>query len=577
MRGRKYGLIGRNGSGKTTLLRRLARRGLPGLPPLRYGYVAQELTGSDTLVLDVACAGDSEHRMLSEERVRLEEALTHVTEGDDTAAMAEEFSEVCDRLDTLASFYGAEGIEGHARDVLLGLQFTPDMIKQPSRALSGGWKMRLALAQALMSRADCLLLDEPTNHLDLVGVLWLQQYLLNKISSDTILVMISHDRDLLDSVVTDIIEIRHQQIEQGSGNYSEWKQAREEEEKGIMSRLDAAERQEKKAADMLQRMKEQTQKKGKEVDPNKQRQAKEREVKLYGKVSSSGEALTYGRIGLEVAGGGRYKLGPGATKEIVDIHELAAQKLAADGPPAKIKLLEPEELQGVLLETENANFKIGARTILKGVKLNIQPGCRVAVVGPNGAGKTTLLRLLQGEQWPDSKSARHRKLKIAHVTQNHLQDLESNLSEQCVDYFRNCLPAPEPGNDAGLSNRASDQTLITYLANFGLGPLSRQKIGTLSGGQKARLTFATQVWFRPHLLLLDEPTNHLDMQCIDALARAINRFNGGLVLVSHDFRLIGQVAKEIWVCDKKTVSKWEGDIQSYKKHLKKEVMKKFKA
>lgn len=236
-----------------------------------------------------------------------------------------------------------------------------------------------------------------------------------------------------------------------------------------------------------------------------------------------------------------------AHEGIVDIHELAAGKLAADGPQVKIKLLEPEELQGVLLEAEKADFKIGNRTILTGVRINIQPGCRIAVVGPNGAGKTTLLRLLQGEQWPDTKSTRHRKLKIAHVTQNHLQDLESSLNITCVDYFRSCLPAAEPGSNADLSNRSADQTLITYLANFGLGPQSRQKVGSLSGGQKARLTLAAHVWFRPHLLLLDEPTNHLDMDTLDALADALTEFAGAAIIVSHNQHFLNSVCNELWV------------------------------
>jgi len=233
--------------------------------------------------------------------------------------------------------------------------------------------------------------------------------------------------------------------------------------------------------------------------------------------------------------------------QVQDIHEVAADKLAADGPQVKIKLLEPEELQGALLETENASFKIDGRAILTGVKINVQPGCRVAVVGANGAGKTTLMRLLNGEQWPDSKSSRHRKLKISYVTQTHLQDLESCLNETCVDYFRSCLPAPEPGNSADLTNRASDQTLIAYLANFGLGPQSRQKVGTLSGGQKARLTFASKVWFRPHLLLLDEPTNHLDMDTLDALADALKEFAGAVIIVSHNQHFLKNVCNELWV------------------------------
>lgn len=261
------------------------------------------------------------------------------------------------------------------------------------------------------------------------------------------------------------------------------------------------------------------------------------------------------------ADGGKYKLSY-AGDGIVDIHELAADKLAADGPPIKIKFLEPEHLDGVLLETEGASFKIGDRTILRGLKFNVQPGCRIAVVGENGAGKTTLLRLLMGEQWLDNKSTRHRKLKIAQVTQNHLQDLQSQLNKTCVEYLRHCLPAPEPGNDSSLSNRSSDQVIISYFANFSLGPQAKQKIGSLSGGQKARLTLATQVWCRPHLLLLDEPTNHLDMETLDALAEALKEFAGATIIVSHNSHFLSHVCNELWVvADGTLTSSGQGEQQ----------------
>lgn len=199
---------------------------------------------------------------------------------------------------------------------------------------------------------------------------------------------------------------------------------------------------------------------------------------------------------------------------------------------------------------------------MNNISLNVQLGSQVAVVGPNGAGKTTLLRLLQGEQWPDNDSIRHRKLKIAHVTQNHLQDLESHLLESCVNYFRSLLPAAEPGNDTGLSKKATDQVLITYLANFSLGPQAKQKIGSLSGGQKARLALATQVWFRPHLLLLDEPTNHLDMETLDALAQALKEFAGASIIVSHNSHFLQSVCNELWVVSDGTLtSSGRGETQ----------------
>merc|ERR1712151_9211 len=262
-------------------------------------------------------------------------------------------------------------------------------------------------------------------------------------------------------------------------------------------------------------------------------------------------------VGLMSANGGKHKM-TYAGHAPVDIHELAAEKLAFDGPAAKIKLLEPEQLNGCLLQLERASFVVPETTtrILQNIKLNIQPKSRIAVVGANGAGKTTLLRLLEGEQWPDSGAFRHTKLKVAHVSQHHLETLEAHLRETCVSYVRAQLPDPSPGNttSSALTKASSDQELHAYLANFALGPQARQRIGTLSGGQKARLAFAAQVWHRPHLLLLDEPTNHLDMEVLEALAEALRTFEGAAVIVSHNQHFLMSVCNELWTVDSGSVT-----------------------
>lgn len=549
MRGHRYGLIGRNGSGKTTLLRRIARRQLPGLPNLRYGYVAQELVGTESAVLDVACSGDAEYQSLSKARMQLEATLAAGSQDDNTVAdLIESFAAVTQRLDEIEEFFGNEGLQGHARRVLLGLQFTEEMLTMPTRALSGGWRMRLALAQALLSRADCLLLDEPTNHLDFHGALWLQHFLKTQLDPDCMLIMISHDRAFLDDVVTDIIEIRNQGIEQGSGNLSAWQQRKEQERQTITSLLESNERERDRTKEMIQKMRETaiSNKRGKEADANKLRQAKQRETQLYGKIGgSSGEAKTYGRLELANYNG-----------KTVDIKALAAEKLACE-EVTKIKLPEPELLNGALLQLDRASFHISEvnRTILKNVTLSLEPRSRVAVVGSNGAGKTTLLRWLEGEQWPHNKAHRHPKLKVAHISQHHLERLEDHLTETCVDWLRGVLPALEPGQDPNttLSNVAKDELLFAFLANFGLGRIARQKVGTLSGGQKARLAFSAQVWNRPHLLLLDEPTNHLDIEALDSLADALKAFQGAAVIVSHNQGFLSEVCNELWTVEAGTV------------------------
>lgn len=414
--------------------------------------------------------------------------------------------------------------------------------------------MRLALAQALLSRADCLLLDEPTNHLDFAGVLWLQHYLQTRLNPDCMLVMISHDRTFLNDVATDIIEIRNQNIEQTSGNFAAWKQAKEERRQAVASTVEANERERERTREMIQKMRaDASGKKGKEGDANKLRQAKQREIQLYGKISSSsGESKTYGRLELAQF--------QGAT---VDIKALAAQELTTEAKTV-IKLPEPELLKGALLRLEGANFTIpeAGRTILKNVKVAVEAKSRIAVVGINGAGKTTLLRLLEGEQWPNDKAHRHSKLKVAHVSQHHLERLECHLSETCVDWLRGVLPPLEPGQDCNmtLSNVAKHELLFGYLANFGLGGIAKQKLGTLSGGQKARLAFAAAVWNRPHLLLLDEPTNHLDIETLDSLAEAIKAFQGAVVIVSHNQSFLTDVCNELWTVDAgKVICTGKGD------------------
>jgi ATPase subunit of ABC transporter with duplicated ATPase domains len=545
MRGHKYGLVGRNGCGKTTLLRRLARKQLPGLPPLRYGYVAQELVGTTDSVLDVACRGDTEFQEFLAERAHIEKSLMS---GIESAELTEDFAAVMQRLDEIEESFGQHGLRGHARSILLGLQFTEEMLEMPTKALSGGWRMRLALAQALLSRADCLLLDEPTNHLDLAGVLWLQNFLMHKLDPDVMLVMISHDRVFLDCVVTDIIEIRRQNIEQGPGNFSAWQQRRAQQQEAISSKIEANEKERKRTKEMIQKMRDTASSSSskREADPNKLRQAKQRQTQLYGKVGANGEEKTYGRLELVNYNG-----------KVCEVKALA-EELVAD-EKMKIRLPEAGQLSGILLALDGASFTIteANRTILRNVKLSLEPQSRVAVVGTNGAGKTTLLRWLEGAQWPqDSKARRHPKLKVAHVSQHHLERLEDHLTETCLDYLRSVLPNLEPGSDPNtiLSNVASETLLHGYLANYGLGGIAKQKLGTLSGGQKARLAFAAEVWHKPHLLLLDEPTNHLDVETLDALSDALRTFQGATVIVSHNQGFLTEVCNELWTVDAGKVS-----------------------
>jgi ATP-binding cassette subfamily F protein 3 len=269
----------------------------------------------------------------------------------------------------------------------------------------------------------------------------------------------------------------------------------------------------------------------------------------------------------------------------VDLKALAADKLAVD-EKMKITLPEPELLSGALLQLDGASYTIKEinRTILKNVKVILHPQSRIAVVGSNGAGKTTLLRWLEGdEQWPENKAKRHPKLKIAHVSQHHLEHLEEHLEQTCLEWIRDVLPPLQPGQDCNtvLSNVAKDEYLYGYLASFGLsGKIPRQKLGTLSGGQKARLAFASKVWFRPHLLLLDEPTNHLDIETLDSLADALKSYPGAAVIVSHNQTFLKEVCNELWIVDAgKVTCTGKGDagftpeFEAYKRKVIRELKK----
>lgn len=321
---------------------------------------------------------------------------------------------------------------------------------------------------------------------------------------------------------------------------------------------------------MIQKLRDSGSSSRKEADPNKLRQAKQRQTQLYGKTGANGEEKTYGRLELVNYNG-----------KICDVKALA-EELTSD-EKMKIKLPEPAHLSGILLALDGASFTIAEakRTILSKVKLSLEPQSRVAVVGTNGAGKTTLLRWLEGTQWPDnSKAKRHPKLKVAHVSQHHLEKLEDHLTETCLDYLRSVLPNLEPGCDPNttLSNVSRDEALHGYLANYGLGGIARQKLGTLSGGQKARLAFAAEVWHKPHLLLLDEPTNHLDIETLDALADALKTFQGATVIVSHNQGFLTEVCNELWTvhagrvsCSSRGAENFTKEFSSYRRNVLKQI------
>jgi ATP-binding cassette subfamily F protein 2 len=362
-----------------------------------------------------------------------------------------------------------------------------------------------------------MLLDEPTNHLDLDACVWLEQYLK---SYKRILVIISHSQDFLNGVCTNIIHMQNKKLYYYGGNYDQY----------IQTRLELEENQMKKynwEQDQIAHMKNYIARFG-HGSAKLARQAKSKEKTLSRMVEGG---LT--------------------------------SKVTAD-KTLSFYFLECGEIPPPVVQVQNVSFsyKDGAPLIYKNLEFGIDLDTRVALVGPNGAGKTTLLKLIAGEIHPtDGLIRRHSHLKIGRYHQ-HLQDL-LDLDMTALDWMMKKYPEVKEREE-----------MRRIIGRYGLtGAQQTCPIRSLSDGQRCRVTFAWLAWQRPHLLLLDEPTNHLDMETIDALADAINDFDGGMMLVSHDFRLISQVAEEIWICNKQTTTKWEGDIFTYKESLIKQLEK----
>lgn len=451
---------------------------------------------------------------VDEERTRLEAEAAELTRLGDEGS--ERLLDIFERLEDL----DADKAETRAAEILDGLGFTPSMQQTKTKDFSGGWRMRIALARALFVKPTLLLLDEPTNHLDLDACVWLEEELKNY---KRILVMISHSQDFLNGVCTNIIHMHKQKLVYYGGNYDSYVKTRAELEENQMKQYSREQEQIKHMKDYIARFGHGSAKLA--------RQAQSKE-KVLGKMVANGltEKVTKDKV---------------LTFYFPDCGKLA--------PP--------------VVQVQTMSFSYGAEkpAIYKNLDFGIDLESRIALVGPNGAGKSTLLKLLDGTLTPtDGLIRRHNHLKICRYHQ-HLQDM-LELDMSALSFMMKCFPEIKEVEDMRKS-----------IGRYGLtGKQQICPMRNLSDGQRCRVVFAWLAFQAPHLLLLDEPTNHLDMETIDALADAINDFEGGLVLVSHDFRLINQVAKEIWICEKRTITPWKGDILSYKQELKKKVTKKQK-
>jgi ATP-binding cassette subfamily F protein 2 len=446
------------------------------------------------------------------EVARLETLVDEITDAgaDD---MDDQLADIYERIDAL----DPETCRPRAGRILKGLGFTAEMQNNPTNSFSGGWRMRIALARALFITPSLLLLDEPTNHLDLEACVWLEEYLK---TYSKILVLISHSQDFMNGVCTNIIHLQNKVLKYYGGNYDQYVLTRAELEEHQMKNYNREQGE-------IAHIKEYIAKYG-HGSAKLARQAKSREKSLV-------KLQEYGLTEKVVK------------DKLFTFHFLPCGTI----PPP------------VLMFNGVAFGYPGKKTLYRDLELGVDLDSRIALVGPNGAGKSTLLKLIVGELTPTEGMVRaHQHLRIGRYHQ-HLQehlDVTLNPLEFMKKEYPELAPTPE--------------VLRQQIGRFGItGKAQTTPIKYLSDGQKSRVVFSWITYKAPHLLLLDEPTNHLDIETIDSLADAINEFEGGVVLVSHDFRLINQVAEEIWECKGGDVRKYKGDIMEYKKHLFSELMK----
>lgn len=491
----RIGIIGANGAGKTSLFGLLLNELQPDLGDLdiprhiTIAHVAQETAATDKSALDYVLDGDTEWRALQDKLLIAEQQ----EDGEKIIALHEKIAAI--------DGYAAPS---RAAQLLAGLGFAHEGQQKPVSSYSGGWRVRLNLAKALMCRSDVLLLDEPTNHLDLDAVLWLEQWLMKYAGT---LLLISHDRDFLDQTIDHIVHLSHQQLKLYTGNYSLFEKQRAE---AMLLQQATYEKQQRQLAHLQSFVN-----------------------RFRAKASKAKQAQS------------RLKA--------IDRMDLVCAVQSES--PFQFSFREPGRCPNPLLTLQHAKIAYGDHVIFEHLNVGLTPSDRIAILGPNGAGKSSLIKLLAGELMPANGIREAAPgLKIGYFAQHQVDHLR--LDETPLDHLRD------------LAEKEPEVELRKYLGSFGfIGNRVFEPVANFSGGEKSRLALALIVWQKPNLLLLDEPTNHLDLEMRQALSLALQGFEGAMLLVSHDRFLVRTTTDRFMLAADGQLQEFEGDLIDYQKWL----------
>lgn len=491
-KGQKVGVTGANGIGKSSLFALIRRQlsvdsGEFSLPPnLVLAHVAQETPATEQAAIDYIMDGDHELRLLQKQLAEAEQQNDGIHQAD---------------LHAKLEHIGGYSAQARAAQLMSGLGFSNAQLRAPASQFSGGWRMRLNLAQALMCRSDILLLDEPSNHLDLDAVIWLQDWLSRYPGT---LLLISHDREFLDRITDHILHIEQQTAELFKGNYSAFELRRAEK---LSQQQAAYEKQKREMAHVRQF-----------VDRFRAQATKARQVQSRIKALEKIEVICQAYV----------------------------------DSPFNFSFREPDKLPMPLLALDQVRAGYDDQVILDQIKLSLMPGDRVGLLGPNGAGKSTLMKVLAGElnlQAGERQPAQ--ELRIAYFAQHQLEQLEP--LESPLWHLQQ------------LDKNATEKELRNYLGGFGfIADQALDIVAPLSGGEKSRLVLAILVYQKPNLLLLDEPTNHLDLQMRYALGMALQSFPGAIVAVSHDRHFLRTVTDQLMLVADQALRPYSGDLDDYR-------------